>query len=379
MRQGIYVSINNGKLDSFTTFMNISFRSPFLLQQNLHTNVKKLILENMEENKGQLQKNNYWNNKGCMINNIVKFPQEQNGYEIYQTHQEVKFFLMNLCKKRKIRDCHFFLNVYDQLIIHKNLENPFWHLGDIKTNLMKSIYKNSKYAPIVSLCWRENVTDIPFIFQDDIQRIYKLYAKPKCSNGYIQLDNIKDNWKEKKNIAVFRGSVTGCGFTPDTNQRIKLKEIALKYPDLFDVELIGEDKIRFRKNRKLSYIDYRTTTQYLSNSDKAIPFVEQSKYKYLIYVEGNVAAYRLSAMFALGSVIFYVIGDDYRPWFYPQMKHLENCIMVKDVTQLPKMIEWCKQNDTLCHKIAKNSKMLYKKYLSEHAMYDYIQLMFTLF
>ena len=34
------------------------------------------------------------------------------------------------------------------------------------------------------------------------------------------------NWETKKQQAVFRGSATGCGTTPEDNQRIKLSQLA---------------------------------------------------------------------------------------------------------------------------------------------------------
>ena len=97
---------------------------------------------------------------------------------------------------------------------------------------------------------------------------------------------------------------------------------------------------------------------------------EQSKYKYIVHVDGNVAAYRLLKTMLLGSVILKVEGK-YKLWVEQLLQDGVNYISVKeDLSDLIEKIEWCKSHDDECKQIAENSVNLAKKILDKNYVND---------
>ena len=113
-----------------------------------------------------------------------------------------------------------------------------------------------------------------------------------------------------------------------------------------------------------------------------ISMQEQSKYKYILNIEGNSAAYRLSYLLSLGCVILNVKSENKLWWEklwvnnnmtdegdstigeYIEIEH--------DLSNLAKVIQWCNDNPKACEQIAKNSKEFYKKYITRDGVFDYL-------
>jgi hypothetical protein len=99
-----------------------------------------------------------------------------------------------------------------------------------------------------------------------------------------------------------------------------------------------------------------------------IDMEEQSKYKYIIHIDGNVAAYRLLKTMLLGSVILKVQGK-YLLWIEQLLEDGVNYISIKpDMSDLIEKIEWCNSHDAECKIIAENGAKLAQKILNK----DYI-------
>jgi hypothetical protein len=83
---------------------------------------------------------------------------------------------------------------------------------------------------------------------------------------------------------------------------------------------------------------------------------QQAKYKYILHVDGNVAAYRLLKMMTLGSLILKVRGP-YTTWVDHVLKDREHYISVKeDLSNLQEVLEWCKGHDEECKAIAQRGR-----------------------
>mmetsp|Transcript_1135 Transcript_1135/g.2787 ORF Transcript_1135/g.2787 Transcript_1135/m.2787 type:complete len:277 (-) Transcript_1135:73-903(-) len=107
------------------------------------------------------------------------------------------------------------------------------------------------------------------------------------------------------------------------------------------------------------------------------PIYEQSKYKYLIYVDGHCAACRYGFMMRLGSVIIKVaprqVADTM--WYFPLLQPYVDHVPVKaDLSDLEEKIRWCRQNDDKCRQIGENAKIFYEKYVSRNALLDYVEM-----
>jgi hypothetical protein len=107
------------------------------------------------------------------------------------------------------------------------------------------------------------------------------------------------------------------------------------------------------------------------------PIYEQSKYKYLVYVDGHCAACRYGFMMRLGSVILKVeprqVAD--RMWYFPLLKPYHDHVPVKpDLSDLEEKIAWCRAHDDECRQIGENAKIFYTKYVARRATLDYIEM-----
>ena len=107
------------------------------------------------------------------------------------------------------------------------------------------------------------------------------------------------------------------------------------------------------------------------------PIYEQSKYKYLVYVDGHCAACRYGFMMRLGSVILKVaprqVADTM--WYFPLLKPFVDHVPVKaDLSDLEEKIRWCRENDEKCRIIGDNAKKFYEKYVSRNALIDYVEM-----
>jgi predicted component of type VI protein secretion system len=107
------------------------------------------------------------------------------------------------------------------------------------------------------------------------------------------------------------------------------------------------------------------------------PIYEQSKYKYLVYVDGHCAACRYGFMMRLGSVILKVeprqVAD--RMWYFPLLKPYHDHVPVKpDLSDLEEKIKWCREHDDKCRQIGENAKQFYAKYVGTSALLDYVEM-----
>jgi hypothetical protein len=232
----------------------------------------------------------------------------------------------------------FILNLTDAIILKANGREPFPMVtGDLPLNE----YNFKAHIPILTMSGQNNYLDIPIPNYDDID-----FAKK------IDLTQFNTTWSEKKNKAIFRGGAGGCGYTAETNQRLKL--VTFKN-DLLDVGLTTKNKTIDSKSIKFDPI---YGIGMLNTNIKSANFVtiqEQSNYKYIIHVDGNIQAYRLLTTMRTGSLILRV-KSEYTSWFDHLIEPNVHYILIDaDLSNLEERLQWCIQNDKKCETIAKNS------------------------
>ena len=147
--------------------------------------------------------------------------------------------------------------------------------------------KKGDFLPVLAYSGKRGYQDIPIPTYDDI------FDR--------EMEGMETDWSKKKDIAVFRGSSTGCGSTVKNNQRLKLA--TMKNDDL-DVGI----------THYTSHLKYNSAAD-IDKAEKVAPVVpslnwkQQSEYKYIIHVDGNVVAYRLLKSMLTNSVILRVKSD----------------------------------------------------------------------
>jgi hypothetical protein len=91
---------------------------------------------------------------------------------------------------------------------------------------------------------------------------------------------------------------------------------------------------------------------------------QQKQYKYIIYIEGNVAAFRGAYLFSMGSVVLWVKPRKYHLWFEGLLLDRVNCLIIEsDLSNLCESIEYLRENDEAAQHIAANGQALYDNQL----------------
>lgn len=208
--------------------------------------------------------------------------------------------------------------------------------------------------------------DVPMPNQDD-------WARMKSSAMGLQtLRTIP--WRSKINKAVFRGSSTGPGVSgnvDDTfvNTRMRLARMSVERPDLLDAGItkwnLRPRVVRIADESHLIVPDRLVAEPALK---KPMTYDEQSTYKYIVHVDGHVAAFRLAAEMFCESVIL-KCSSPWRLWYSELLQPYVHYVPVSsDLRDLYEKIEWCRNNDEACETIAQNAKRLAVQYLCRYSM-----------
>jgi len=352
----LFISILNNKIDKLYSPYNIKFTnnwSHLLKPFNIHKYLKsKYKYFNNNQN---IKPFNKFNNNGCLINMI-----DYNAMP--QTYQlEFINMLSELLKHKTIKDTCFIFSTKDFPAL--SLTGDKW----IHPNQEIKIYDS--HIPVFSQSTTDNHLDIPVPCDMD-WKIVSQKAYPESCDVFNENAIPNINWNDKIEIAFFRGSATGCYFD-DRNPRIKVHRLSQKYPDILDAGII------FFANRDKIENGVITHHKMYNNSDiilkKLVPMIEQAKYKYIINIKGNSAAYRLPYLFYLKSVVI-IVETKYKLWFENLLVPFEHYIPVKeDLSDLIEKINWLKQNDNKAKEIATNGYNLVKNYIhNKNNIFDYL-------
>lgn len=276
---------------------------------------------------------------------------------------------LELFKTYDLPDGIFILNLTDAVIMRKDNLHPFQLVMNYSND--KKFDKKDEYLPILTISGQRGYIDIPIPNYDDITLMNK------TTNIY---SNFITNWKDKKiNKAVFRGSPTGCGYTSETNMRLKLYELSLldEYKDILDVgitgkqQLINTHSIKFDPRFGLGMLNTN-----IKSTDKFLQMYEQSNYKYIIHIDGNVNAYRLLYTMSTGSIILRV-ESEYTSWAEHYLFNSFNYIKIKsDLSDLKQKIEWCNNHPNECELISKQAVDLSKVLLNKTFIKNYFYKIF---
>ena len=369
-KKGVYVSFKDGKLKHYLFLNNKNFTAPY--QDKVKINPRLNINENT--NKFRITQ--------CLLKIINEKP-DNNVIDYYI--MELLYFFQKLEKNRVVPDCSFFINYKDQVLIHKIGNENYNPFPDAFSNvLIEEEWKKSKLGRLFSFCSVKNYQDMTFITPDDISRVFKIFTgdahNKRCNNHYYH-EPLNIKWEDKKEIAYFRGTSTGCGNDIYNNPRLKLAYLSNKWLNEIDdknKQVLDAKIVRFayrlKKTAREPFFN-RLNTRKLNNMGIELgekePIEELYKYKYIINVDGNVAAYRLGFLLSLNSVLFIVEGK-YKLWFQDQLVENKHYISIKsDLTNLKEKIYWCKNHDKECKEIAKNALELYNKLFTENNLFDY--------
>lgn len=276
-------------------------------------------------------------------------------YSPSTTPNEYQGILQTLLSSRQISDGAYIFSLRDATILHKRGAHPLLELMGGETPIVAP----SRVVPIFNTTGHVDFWDIPIFTYEDT-------AFLKDSSQYATVNR---TWATKQSKAVFRGSATGCGWMPETNARIQLALLGQDpaWKDILDAGLTaGASKPKIDPLFGLGIFEpKKLKLSFVSKMSKQ----EQSNFKYILYVAGNVAAHRLATDLLLGSVILRV-ETPYRMWCEEYMVENEHYLSVKaDLSNLREVITWCLANDAECERIAANGVALAQRLLTQPTLY----------
>jgi hypothetical protein len=319
------------KLQSSTTAPSLR---PYLIQK-----LNKTIRGNKRKTLIKTLKNKEWRIMQCVVK-----PFKSTADELFPRFIE----------QLEVPRGAYIFSLTDAQILREDGEEP-WQMVTGPKSLGNMNF--SSYLPLYAYSGQKGYWDIPIPTYEDIEFFFKPFNPPDIP------------WAEKMDKAVFRGRPTGCGYTADTNQRVKL---ATMQSNLLDVGLTHNKSTTLRFDPIHGLND-------LSVSIKPVPRIEmidQAKYKFIIHVDGNVLAYRLLKSMLLGSVVLRV-KSPYLHWLDHLMKPDKHYIEIaSDLSDLESKLAYCLRNNAKCKKIAERAKKFAIKALSKEFMKGYFQRLF---
>ena len=267
-------------------------------------------------------------------------------------------FIAVINKKYELPDGMYIFAKKDVDILRRDGNEP---LVDVVGGLKPLMsHKFKEYYPILQGHTHKDYVDIPMPSFDDWMLV----------RSEIPESEIEYDWSVKVNRCVFRGATTGCGYTPETNMRMKAALLSRIYPNILDAGISTfTGKLKIHRVDRIGYVDKK---KYKSLGSDPIPFWKQSKFKYILHIDGNVAAYRLGATLLLGSCIL-IQESGAQVWFQHMLKPYTHYVPVAgDLSDLIEKINWCIANDAECEKIARNSLELGKRIMTYDSCVDYM-------
>lgn len=459
VKNGIYVKIRDGQLAAFVPFHNMesSFRNNWahvpsqrplkIGSMDVHeiahasVEVKERMSEEVnayyrkkQEMWGSLYSDEgyspdpqtWWANAGIIDN--VQTPDGWNPAR----NAEIKEMLAATCEAILVPDCDFFINKRDFPHLHYDLfdqqvkepypflfRNPEEAAMDasssppLTTHAAVGYSGTARFAPIFSLAVssRGAFADLLLPLPDD----WKLASGKDADLVALRSAAPESwSWSKKKNQLIWRGSATGLGVTPETNQRLALVKLAQEHSKKMDCKLTGLN-LRDRVNALTGEMEHlqidtaidvcketkeKTSGEFAKLKKKHyMSFLDQCAYKYWIYVQGHSAAFRYGKMMFSNSLILKVdstvMAD--KLWFFAALRGYsplgggggegdnkeeeekqqpwQNCdhIVVKsDLSDLVDVLEWCELHDDVCQQIARNAYSLALQIFTKETIMQYL-------
>jgi hypothetical protein len=370
-KKGIFVRIANNKLETFLPFSNAQYKNEFADRIMVSPNWSSVqeFLNYISDLSGYKRQLHLPVDEWIANNALVRY--ENSKFESDNNVLILHSMFTTLCAQRELPDVEFFINRRDFPQLTLNDTEPYNHMFGNSQKLLSHNYE--QYSPILSGSTTKGYADVIFpTFEDWARAVYQESGDvfPNLCRTYPVIEQIP--WENKIPKVIFRGATTGVGVTNDTNQRLKALKIGKQYPDLFDVGITSWN-LRPRKNQHSIYLQTIERDSYpVANW---LSLQEQSEYKYILTLEGHVAAYRLSYELSSGSLIL-LAKSKWTMWYYAGMgfeAYTHYVPIEEDLSDLVERVQWCVKNDDKCRKIARNARSFYERYLGTAGILNFLQ------
>jgi hypothetical protein len=323
-----------------------------------------------------------WTGNNCVVN-FSDWSDEGNPVEyvkqIYEMIYKTTLYFKN---KGGVPDCDLLINRKDFLYLHSNPKR-YAYTALFPENV-EIPNPPKKYWIIGSQCTSNENKDVPIPTAPEWKEYHfsNQIKNRNQNNQNNQNENSNHSWKKKDSKVFFRGQSTGCGLTEANNPRIRFSLMShLSNKHIMDIGIT-----KFVKKVKVNNFIYGFIDKY-KYKDLIKDFVsheEQAKYKYILNIEGNVAAYRFGGEFKHRNSVIMKAESSYLLWFEPFLKnhqdyllipksvyHLEGDNIDKSLQKTEEFLEEKMEDDKKMYEIQKNGRKFGKKYLTERNIYEY--------
>ena len=379
-KKGLFIKIKDNQLSVFLPFSKhdyVNEWSHMIRHPPSFPNMTSFLINSSRLQGYEVTESNInrfpstWYGNNCLIRS--EFPIAENDRGL----PNIKDMFTTLCKERQVPDIELFINKRDFPVLKKSYHEPYEHIFGSETYPLIS-HRYETYCPILSMVTTNNNADIPIPTAEDWARVGSRelghYFPPDCRDYRYDFSM---KWEDRIPTAVFRGASTGCGVTIETNPRLKVSYLSTISPteDGFKLLDAGITKWNMRPRKHISspYLQIIDRDKIGFSLVQPLIPTEQSRYKYIVHVDGHVSSFRLSLEMDMGSVLL-IAESKYRLWFRRYLKEYEHYVPVKeDLSDLFEKIRWCRQNDQKCKEIAENARRFYQQYLKKDGILDYLQ------
>ena len=377
MRCGVFVKIVNQQLVMFTPFVNPDYTNRWS-SLSLPINVDEYYCHKAATTRRPVSKidlpvNKWWANSYVVCNEPTS--------DIWgdANLSQLRHMLESVCIFRDVPDVEFFVNKRDIPQVRKDGRHPQSFMFPEGTCPLVYSPSSTLLLPVASGYVGDEFCDVAFPLPVDWERACMGQVFPPNASYADVFPNLP--WELRMNRACFRGSCTGGGTTPHTNQRLKLVLLArVLRAGLLDAELTGWN-LRDKKMSSHSPMGFIVPSDYPSISagkHNYMPMAQQCHFKYAVYVDGHSAANRYGGMMAAEFVILRVKSISTlsnKLWFYPLLEDgVDHISVAADLSDLAEKLEWCVANDVAAREIAKCARLKWEQFMQKDGIMDFVQL-----
>ncbi len=179
-------------------------------------------------------------------------------------------------------------------------------------------------------------------------------------------------WDQKVERVFWRGSTTGGVYNLENYHqlcRLTLVMLSRSFPDLIDASFT--DYTNFSNDKTGIYL-YNILIRLFNNQSK-LSEAEHLKYKYLISVDGNTAAWLRVPWILLSNSVLLKQESAFTQIFYDALESNVNYVLLKkDLSDIFQKLEWLKTNDNDAKIISENATAFCQKCLMPNDLDEYM-------
>ncbi|MBO74402.1 MAG: hypothetical protein CMD33_03920 [Flavobacteriales bacterium] len=356
MRSAIYVNISNGKVLTIAPFANRNYTNNWSSNIPLREGADRF--DKMRA--GFLSDKRKWWSNGGTVSTLLDPKKPAWGSFFLREISEMAHFLAP-----HLGHAEFFVNKRDHPVVRSDLSESYAMLffgkhdvrepSNVWTDFIRGHF--SHFSPVYSFYSSRAFEDKHFPLPADWQLSRQ------------QLNNRRRvEWNAKQEIAMWRGSATGYSVSASENPRLQVVQLSSK---LVDAKLTSWNRrMKVQSDKSIAVINDKDYP-FPANKSFFIPSEQWGKFKYLLYIDGNVGASRFGRLLSTGSLVIVVRSELPQPWLFQYAKDGEHYLGVDSVSDLPSTVQWCIAHDEECRVIAERGVQLVssmKQLMIDHMM-----------